>query len=79
MGCLASALAGLGLFISRKFAARTMRTMVASRRRPPRWVRRVRRWWRETPRLEVAKTVIVLGLALIVVATLILLGAAGHL
>lgn len=40
-------------------------------RRPPRVVRRVRRWWRSTPRAEITQTLLGLGLLLIVIAAVI--------
>jgi hypothetical protein len=49
--------------------------MINTRRRPPRWIRRIRRWWRRTPPGQVAQTLIGLGLVLLVVAALIAFAA----
>jgi len=41
------------------------------RRRPPRWLRRIRGWWRGTPTTQAAQTLIGLGAILLVLAAII--------
>ncbi len=44
---------------------------VSVERRRARWIRRVRRWWRETPAAEIGQDLMGVGLMLVVVAALI--------
>ena len=47
--------------------------MITRRTHSPRWVRRSRVWWFETPRAEIVRMIALLGFIVVVAAALVLL------
>ena len=47
--------------------------MIAHRSHPPRWLRRSRVWWFETPRAEIVRMLILLAIVVVLSAAIVAL------